>query len=113
MHPWLAVVAKRMIPIKTSPISARRVRSPGMRILNLNSGSGSRAGAEELFPPCVNHRWQYISTCLGRYSVNPGGKSTCHNPFLATAVVPLQRLVRCLQSRHPVRRSGVGRRLRL
>ena len=81
MHPWLAVVAIRIMAIRKRTTNARWARSLGKRILNIYSGSVLRGGTSRSSPAMCN-------LPLGVY-LNPLGavqypirweKSSCHNP---------------------------------
>ena len=50
MHPWLAVVAIRIMAIKKRTTNARWARSLGKRILNIYSGSVLRRDTQAVIP---------------------------------------------------------------
>gem|GEM_PF-5764709 len=76
MHPWLAVVAIRIMAIKKRTTNARWARSLGKRILNIYSGAvlwgRIVGGSHPIIPETL---WQYISTRRGQYSTQSGGKN--------------------------------------
>ena len=71
MHPWLAVVAITMMPIKKRTMNARWARSLGKRILKYYSGAVLPKGSRPVIP---ESRSEYISTGAGQYSAWSGGK---------------------------------------
>ena len=62
----------RIKAITMNPISARRERGPGIRILYFYSVFGLEGEAERSSPAVFKQRWKYISTCLGQYSTQYG-----------------------------------------
>ncbi len=71
MHPWLAVVAIRIMAIKKRTTNARWARSLGKRILNIYSGAVLWGGAIRSSPK----RFGSISQLAGDSTVpNPAGK---------------------------------------
>ena len=71
MHPWLAVVAIRIMAIKKRTTKARWARSLGKRILNIYSGAVLCEGAIRSSPK----RFGSISQLAGGSTVpNPAGK---------------------------------------
>jgi hypothetical protein len=72
VHPWLAVVAITIMPIKKRTMNARWARNLGKRILKYHSGAVLRDGSRTVIP---QSRSEYISTLAGQYSTWSGGKN--------------------------------------
>jgi len=108
VHPWVAVVAIRIMPIKKSTRNARWARSLGKRILKIYSGAVLRGGSQPAVP---RPRSEYISTGAGQYSARSRWEIwTCHNAVLASSCLP-PCCPRCVSE--SLGRPGVGQPLGL